>query len=291
MALAQEGRAGSGVAHLRRRPRAARATRRSTRSTRRTSRKLEVAWRFKTDALGPRPEFNFQSTPLMVGGVIYATAGTRRAVVALDATTGEMLWMHSENEGQARRVGAAAALRPRRRVLERRPQRAHRLRHAGLPADRARREDRRADSRLRQERRRRSQGRQRSGARSDHRRDRPARGAAHRAGRHHRRCRAPVGRARRRAARTPRATCARSTSGPGSASGPSTRSRSRASSATTRGKATPLSTPATPACGRRWRWTRSSGSRTCPWRCRQATTTAGTGREPDCSARASSPWS
>ena len=62
--------------------------------------KLEVAWRFKTDALGPRPEFNFQGTPLMVGGVVYSTAGTRRAVVALDAGTGEMLWMHSENEGK-----------------------------------------------------------------------------------------------------------------------------------------------------------------------------------------------
>src|SRR5258708_2443274 len=62
--------------------------------------KLEVAWRFKTDALGPRPEFNFQGTPLMVDGVVYSTAGTRRAVVALDAGTGELLWMHSENEGK-----------------------------------------------------------------------------------------------------------------------------------------------------------------------------------------------
>ena len=61
---------------------------------------LEVAWRFKTDNLGPRPEFNFQSTPLMVNGVLYTTAGTRRAAVALDAATGEMLWMHSENEGK-----------------------------------------------------------------------------------------------------------------------------------------------------------------------------------------------
>jgi quinoprotein glucose dehydrogenase len=61
---------------------------------------LEVAWRFKTDNLGPRPEFNFQSTPLMVGGVLYSTAGSRRAVVALDATTGEMKWMHSVDEGQ-----------------------------------------------------------------------------------------------------------------------------------------------------------------------------------------------
>lgn len=60
---------------------------------------LQVAWRFKTDSLGPRPEFYFQSTPLVVGGRLYSTAGSRRAVVALDAATGEMLWMHSENEG------------------------------------------------------------------------------------------------------------------------------------------------------------------------------------------------
>src|SRR3979411_3280557 len=56
---------------------------------------LEIAWRFKTDSMGPRPEFNFQVTPLMVDGIVYTTAGTRRAVVALDAVTGEMKWMHS----------------------------------------------------------------------------------------------------------------------------------------------------------------------------------------------------
>jgi quinoprotein glucose dehydrogenase len=66
---------------------------------------LEVAWRFKTSMLGPRPEYQFESTPLMVNGVLYSTAGSRRAVVALDAGTGEMLWMHSENEGAR---GAAA---------------------------------------------------------------------------------------------------------------------------------------------------------------------------------------
>src|SRR5262245_62173162 len=43
--------------------------------------KLEVAWRFKTDALGPRPEFNYETTPLMVKGVVFATAGTSRCVV------------------------------------------------------------------------------------------------------------------------------------------------------------------------------------------------------------------
>jgi quinoprotein glucose dehydrogenase len=61
--------------------------------------KLEVAWRFKTESLGPRPEFNFESTPLMVNGKVFSTAGTRRAVVALNGTTGELLWMHSEQEG------------------------------------------------------------------------------------------------------------------------------------------------------------------------------------------------
>src|SRR5438477_8431621 len=57
--------------------------------------KLEVAWRFKTDAIGNRPEFKLEGTPLEVGGVIYATAGSRRGVVALDAVTGELLWVHS----------------------------------------------------------------------------------------------------------------------------------------------------------------------------------------------------
>src|SRR4249919_3854541 len=51
---------------------------------------LEVAWRFKTDSLGARPEFKLEGTPLMVHGVLYTTAGTRRAVVALDAVTGEL---------------------------------------------------------------------------------------------------------------------------------------------------------------------------------------------------------
>ncbi|MBQ02191.1 MAG: quinoprotein glucose dehydrogenase [Acidobacteria bacterium] len=61
---------------------------------------LELVWRMKTDNFGPTPEFNFQSTPLMVGGVVYSTVGTRRAVVAVDAGTGEYLWMHRLNEGQ-----------------------------------------------------------------------------------------------------------------------------------------------------------------------------------------------
>jgi len=73
---------------------------------------LEIAWRFKTDFLGPRPEYNFQSTPLEADGILYSTAGSRRAVVALDAATGELLWMHSENEGKPRHVSCPAAASP-----------------------------------------------------------------------------------------------------------------------------------------------------------------------------------
>jgi quinoprotein glucose dehydrogenase len=61
---------------------------------------LEVAFRFRTESMGPRPEFNFQTTPLMVDGVLYFTAGSRRAAVALDAATGELLWMHRIDEGK-----------------------------------------------------------------------------------------------------------------------------------------------------------------------------------------------
>jgi glucose dehydrogenase len=68
---------------------------------------LEVVWRFKTDSLGPRPEFKLEGTPLLVNGVLYTTAGTRRAVVALDAVTGELRWVHAEYEG------ARAAASPR----------------------------------------------------------------------------------------------------------------------------------------------------------------------------------
>jgi quinoprotein glucose dehydrogenase len=69
--------------------------------------KLEVAWRFKTDNLGPRPEYKLEGTPVMVKGVLYATGGTRRSVVALDAKTGELLWTHSLREGKR------AAIAPR----------------------------------------------------------------------------------------------------------------------------------------------------------------------------------
>src|SRR5881296_2820849 len=55
---------------------------------------LEVAWRFKTDSFGPFPEYKLEGTPIMIKGVLYTTAGTRRSVVALDAKTGEQIWTY-----------------------------------------------------------------------------------------------------------------------------------------------------------------------------------------------------
>src|SRR5262245_50744241 len=62
--------------------------------------KLELAWSFKTDRFGPFPEYKLEGTPLMVKGVLYTTAGTRRSVVALDGRTGELIWAHSLREGK-----------------------------------------------------------------------------------------------------------------------------------------------------------------------------------------------
>src|SRR4026207_1841626 len=110
---------------------------------------LEGAWRFKTDNLGTRPEFKLEGTPLMVRGVLYATGGTRRSVVALDGATGGGVRGHGEEEGgreetRARAGVAATAFRTRARVLDRWQGRTHPICHAGISADRTRRQDRRA---------------------------------------------------------------------------------------------------------------------------------------------------
>src|SRR5579872_1105562 len=68
---------------------------------------LEVAWRFKTDNLGTRPEYKLEGTPLAIRGTLYTTAGTRRSVIALDGKTGELIWSHSYREGNR------AAIAPR----------------------------------------------------------------------------------------------------------------------------------------------------------------------------------
>lgn len=62
--------------------------------------KLETAWTFSTANLGPAAETNLESTPLVIDGVLYSTAGDRRDVIALNAATGELLWVHREDEGR-----------------------------------------------------------------------------------------------------------------------------------------------------------------------------------------------
>ena len=124
--------------------------------------KLEVAWRFKTDMLGPRPEYKLEGTPLAIKGVLYTTGGTRRSVIALDGEDGRA------DLGAQPARGTRAAVAPRQLsgrgavVLDRRQRRrAHPLRDDRLSARRAQREDRRADPVVRHGRHRRSEGRRR----------------------------------------------------------------------------------------------------------------------------------
>jgi len=69
---------------------------------------LRVAWSWTAQNFGPRPERRNETTPLMVDGVLYATAGSRRSVVAIDPGSGETLWMYRLDEGER----GAAAPRP-----------------------------------------------------------------------------------------------------------------------------------------------------------------------------------
>lgn len=61
---------------------------------------LQIAWRWKSDNYGPRPDSNWQVTPLMADGLLYFTAGTRRVAVAADPATGETMWTYRLDEGE-----------------------------------------------------------------------------------------------------------------------------------------------------------------------------------------------
>lgn len=61
---------------------------------------LEIAWIWHAANFGPRPEGLNVTSPIMANGVLYATAGTTRNVVAIDAGTGQTLWMWRPQEGQ-----------------------------------------------------------------------------------------------------------------------------------------------------------------------------------------------
>jgi quinoprotein glucose dehydrogenase len=61
---------------------------------------LQIVWRWKSENFGPRADNLWEVTPLMVNGVLYFTAGSRRDTVAVDAATGETLWMYRFYEGE-----------------------------------------------------------------------------------------------------------------------------------------------------------------------------------------------
>jgi len=61
---------------------------------------LKVAWRWHAGNFGPTPEMKSETTPLMIGGVLYATAGATRNVVAIDAGSGETLWIWRPSDGE-----------------------------------------------------------------------------------------------------------------------------------------------------------------------------------------------
>ena len=71
---------------------------------------LQIAWRFSTANFGPSTDFNNPSTPLEIDGILYADIASTRNVVALDATTGQVLWLWRPQEGdrydEAPRKGA-----------------------------------------------------------------------------------------------------------------------------------------------------------------------------------------
>jgi quinoprotein glucose dehydrogenase len=60
---------------------------------------LKIVWQWKSQNFGKRPDFNWEVTPLMAGGILYFTAGTRRDVIAVDPANGETLWMYRLDEG------------------------------------------------------------------------------------------------------------------------------------------------------------------------------------------------
>ena len=71
---------------------------------------LELAWSFSTANFGPTTDFNNPSTPIEIDGVLYANIGSTRNVVAIDATSGQVLWLWRPREGvrfdEAPRKGA-----------------------------------------------------------------------------------------------------------------------------------------------------------------------------------------
>ena len=61
---------------------------------------MRVAWVWKSDSLMPNPLNGSETTPIMVNGVLYFSMDQRRYVIAVDAGTGETLWLYRPSEGE-----------------------------------------------------------------------------------------------------------------------------------------------------------------------------------------------
>ena len=253
---------------------------------------LQVAWRFKTDSLGPRPEYKLEGTPVMVKGTLYTTGGTRRSVISLDGRTGELNWAHSLREGQraavsprqlsgaacrtgptAKATNASSTSRPGYQLVELDAKTGAMIQSFAnkgvldLKVGVVKGVNQQIDL--------------------ESRRDRHSLDARPSSATSSSSVRPSVRAPRSRRTTTRKASCARSTCGQANSSGASTRFRIPASSATRRGKTIRGRSTATSASGHKSAWTKSSDSSTCPSSHRPPITTAVTGRGTTCLPKAS----
>ncbi len=71
---------------------------------------LRIAWRWQAENSDPRPFFNFESTPIMIGGVLYTTTGASE-VAAVDAATGQTKWLFTPLPRPAPKASPGNSLR------------------------------------------------------------------------------------------------------------------------------------------------------------------------------------
>jgi quinoprotein glucose dehydrogenase len=67
---------------------------------------LEVAWRWKAVTSGENPDYNYEATPIMIGGVLYVSTGASE-VAAVDAGTGKTIWVFTPGNVNGRRPGSS----------------------------------------------------------------------------------------------------------------------------------------------------------------------------------------
>ncbi len=62
--------------------------------------RLSIAWRWRAANFGPAPEIRNVSMPIMHDGRLFFAAGATRNIIALDASSGQTLWMWRAREGE-----------------------------------------------------------------------------------------------------------------------------------------------------------------------------------------------